>query len=113
MRSVTLKVFLQITAVTTIAQADIVYVTDLPNFSLLAPCAGSAVAYAIASLTDELCPPGVTALESCACTKDNNGAVLSSTISDQVLEGCGSTASEDVSSASVSLKPFATTHLSR
>jgi hypothetical protein len=102
MTSIFFKLILQIVAVTTIARADIVYVTDLPNFSLLAPCAGSAVAYAVASLTYQLCPPGVTALESCACTKDNNGAVLSSTISGQVLEGCGSTASDDVSSASVS-----------
>jgi hypothetical protein len=101
MRSLSLELLLQLLAVTSVAKADIVYVTDLPNFSALAPCASAALKYAVQSLTYEKCPEAVTALESCACTKDNNAVAVSSTIASNVLESCGATASEDVSSASV------------
>jgi len=84
-----------------VACADIVYVTDLPAFISLAPCAASAVQYAINSLTFSECRPEVTSLESCACTKDQNPTQVSSGISSLVLESCGSTATEDLFSASV------------
>jgi hypothetical protein len=83
-----------------LATANIVYVTDLPVFSSLAPCAASAVSYVIQGLTDSACPQGVTALESCACTKDNIPKAVSSSISNNVLYYCSSTATEDVASAS-------------
>jgi len=86
--------------------ASIVYVEDLPAFSALAPCAGSAVEYAVQALTYSDCPPGVTALQSCACTKDQNSAALSATLSSQVLASCGTIASDDVSSASVVLSNY-------
>lgn len=80
--------------------ADIVYVTDLTVFSSLAPCAASAVSEAILGLTQSSCPQGVTALESCACSKDNIPKVVSSSIASSVTYLCGSTATEDVASAS-------------
>jgi hypothetical protein len=82
------------------ALADVVYITDLKPFTLLAPCAKSAISYAVQGLTGSKCPPGVTQLQSCACTKDQNSVAVSSSISSSVLYSCGSTASEDVSSAS-------------
>jgi hypothetical protein len=79
---------------------DIVYITDLPAFSLLAPCAAGAVSEAVQGLTENLCPGAVTALEYCACTQDQKSAQIASTISSQVLNTCSSTASDDVHSAS-------------
>lgn len=83
-----------------LAIADIVYVTDLTIFSSLAPCAASAVSYQVQGLTESTCPQGVTALESCACTQDNNAKAIASRISTDVLYYCSSTATEDVASAS-------------
>ena len=82
------------------AAADFVYITDLPTFSSLAPCAASAVSYVVQGLTESSCPQAVTALESCACTKDRNSAAIAATISSSVIYECGSTASEDIASAS-------------
>lgn len=79
----------------------IVYITDLPAFQALAPCAQFAVSYEVQQLTFSECQAAVTALESCACTQDQNSAAISSSISSQVLYTCGKTASEDVASASV------------
>ncbi|KAF8859355.1 hypothetical protein BDZ45DRAFT_742392 [Acephala macrosclerotiorum] len=84
----------------------IVYVTDLPVFSALAPCAQWAVQYEVGQLTQSECGPAVTALESCVCTQDQNSAAVSSKISSQVLFTCGKTASDDVSSASVVLGAY-------
>jgi hypothetical protein len=83
-----------------LAAADIVYVTDLPVFSSLAPCAASAVSYVVQGLTESSCPQGVTALESCACGGGGVPHAVSSNISDNVLFYCSSTATEDVASAS-------------
>jgi hypothetical protein len=79
----------------------IVYVTDLPVFQALAPCAQWAVSYEVQQLTYSECQEAVTSLESCVCTQDQNSAAISSSISSQVLYTCGKTASEDVASASV------------
>ena len=54
--------------------AQIVYVTDLPAYTQLAPCAASAVSYAVNSLTYKQCAQDVTALASCVCTKDQNSS---------------------------------------
>lgn len=80
--------------------AGTVYVTDLPVFSNLAPCAANAVSGVVQGLTESQCPPGVTALASCACSKNQNSATVAESISSLVLYTCGSTATEDVSSAS-------------
>lgn len=73
---------------------------DVPLYSSLAPCARSAVSYAINSLTYSKCPEGITALQSCACTKDQNAVAIQSTISKSVSYSCGATATEDMASAS-------------
>lgn len=98
MQLIGLKLFLlQLCA---LAVADIIYVTDLPIFSSLAPCAQYAVSYQVQDLTESTCPQAVTALESCACSQDHNGASVASAIASNVLEYCSSTATEDVASAS-------------
>lgn len=84
------------------AGAAVTYVDykDVPLYSKLAPCASSAVSYALDHLTLSICPSGITALQSCACTKDNNAAAIATTISKSISAQCGSTASEDFASAS-------------
>ncbi|CAK7209630.1 hypothetical protein SCUCBS95973_000505 [Sporothrix curviconia] len=81
-----------------LASTDVVYVTDLAIYTLLAPCAQSAISYNVMSMTDENCPEAVTDLQSCVCSKNNYFASLSATISADVSGGCGSTASSDQSS---------------
>jgi hypothetical protein len=75
------------------------YITDLPQFSSLAPCAGSALGYEVLSQTNNDCPSAPNALVSCACVKDQNSMGLSSAIASLVGEYCDSTASDDISSA--------------
>jgi len=82
-----------------LAIADVVYVTDLPIFTSLAPCAQYAVSYQVLGLTEFACPLAVTALESCACSQDNNSASVASAIASNILEDCDSTDTEDVASA--------------
>ena len=101
MRGFSLELLLLFAAITSITASGLVYITDLPSFSSLAPCAGDAVSYVVGELTRNECQAAVTALESCACTKDQNSAAVSSSISTLVFQYCATTASEDVSSASV------------
>jgi len=75
------------------------YITDLDACSSLAPCASSGVSYIVQQLTYKDCPAEATALVSCACTKDQNSAAVASSISSNVAQACGTTASEDVNSA--------------
>ncbi|KAG9233409.1 hypothetical protein BJ875DRAFT_535403 [Amylocarpus encephaloides] len=75
------------------------YVTDLPQYSSLAPCAASGLSYEMRSLTGSLCPPDPKALVSCACVKDNNSAEMTAGLMTEVKSYCGSTASDDVVSA--------------
>ncbi|KFY41720.1 hypothetical protein V494_02826 [Pseudogymnoascus sp. VKM F-4513 (FW-928)] len=81
-------------------------ITDMPNFSSLAPCAQSAVSYAVSSLTYSACPPGAAALQSCACTKGGIAAAVQKTISSTVALRCGATASEDFISASLMFSEY-------
>ena len=84
--------------VTQLANSNIVsqYISDLPAFALLGPCAGQALAYVVQGLTANDCPTGQAVLESCACTKNQNSLFVSEGINSAVLEYCGSTHSEDV-----------------
>lgn len=75
------------------------YITDLPIFSSLAPCAATAVADVVQGLTWSQCPPAITALQSCACSKDQNSAAILTNIESYVTGHCGTTATEDVTSA--------------
>jgi hypothetical protein len=83
-----------------LAAADFVYVTDLPIFTSLAPCAQYAVSNQVQGLTDSSCPQAVTALASCACSQDDNSASVVSGISTDVFQNCDATDTEDIASAS-------------
>ncbi|EJT77065.1 hypothetical protein GGTG_06979 [Gaeumannomyces tritici R3-111a-1] len=85
---------------------SVVYVTDLPLFSRLAPCAASAISYHIMSQTRANCPQAVTDLQGCVCTKNNNIVAISSGISSSVSYSCGSTASDDQASAATVLSAY-------
>lgn len=92
-----------------LAAADFVYVTDLPIFTSLAPCAQYAVSNQVQGLTDSSCPQAVTALASCACSQDDNSASVASGISTDVLQNCDATDTEDIASASAVFKRQAAT----
>ncbi|KAI1490516.1 hypothetical protein F5X96DRAFT_679049 [Biscogniauxia mediterranea] len=81
------------------AAQEVVYITDLAIFTDLSPCAATAVSLNVQSQTDENCPEAVTDLQSCVCTKNNNFASISTAISSSVSFSCGSTASDDQTSA--------------
>ncbi|RYP88158.1 hypothetical protein DL770_004663 [Monosporascus sp. CRB-9-2] len=92
---------------TSIAAAqEIVYVTDLSIFTLLAPCAASAVSYNVQSQTYDSCPEAVEELQSCVCTKNNNFASVSREVSSSVSYSCGGTASDDQASAASVLSAY-------
>jgi hypothetical protein len=95
-----LRVELLLLQLCTVTAADFVYITDLPIFTSLAPCAQDAVSYEVLGLTESACPEAVTALESCACSQDHNSASVASAISSAVLYNCDATDTEDVASAS-------------
>src|SRR5579871_5322979 len=102
MRRLWLEVSVYFAVPTRAAVSGILYITDLPAFSALAPCAADGVSYAVQALTNSECPAPATALESCACTKDQNAVAVASSIASLVLHDyCGPTATEDVTSASL------------
>ncbi|CAG8950149.1 hypothetical protein HYFRA_00008384 [Hymenoscyphus fraxineus] len=82
-----------------IAASGPVYITEIPAYATLAPCAASGVSYAVQGLTGSKCPTDPAQLQSCACTKDSNSAAVGSSIGKEVLAYCSSTASDDVTSA--------------
>jgi hypothetical protein len=75
------------------------YITDLPQYSGLAPCATDAVSGVIQQLTYTYCQSAPNALASCACFKNQNSAALSKELESSVDYECSSTASADVTSA--------------
>ncbi|KAK4107977.1 hypothetical protein N656DRAFT_718965 [Canariomyces notabilis] len=75
------------------------YITDLPQFGSLAPCAANALSYVVQSQTRDLCPEGPQALASCVCIKEGMTAELLKVLTSSVKYSCDSTATEDVSSA--------------
>ncbi|KAF9870906.1 hypothetical protein CkaCkLH20_11578 [Colletotrichum karsti] len=90
------------------AAASIVYVTDLSIFTLLAPCAQTAISYNIFSQTYSACGEAPTDLQSCICTKNNNFAAISTSISNSISYSCGSSASDDQTSAAAVLSQYCT-----
>ncbi|SPO04747.1 uncharacterized protein DNG_07432 [Cephalotrichum gorgonifer] len=78
---------------------DVVYVTDLTIFTLLAPCAQYAVSDVIQGKTYTSCGEAVTELQSCVCSKNNNHNDILTSISSSISYQCGSTASDDHASA--------------
>ncbi|KAL2162115.1 hypothetical protein VTH06DRAFT_7900 [Thermothelomyces fergusii] len=75
------------------------YITDLPHYSSLAPCAASALSYAVQGQTYSLCPGGPQALASCVCFKEGVTSDVFKSLTSSVKWYCSSTATEDVSSA--------------
>jgi hypothetical protein len=86
--------------ITSLRGQQTAFITDLPAFSSLAPCASVAVTEAFNSIGGD-CPTNValTISASCACLKNQNSALLSTGISTQMTFRCGSTATDDVTSA--------------
>ncbi len=64
------------------------YITDIPEIGYLAPCASSAVAYAVMSMTYDLCPSDAADLATCACMKNQNSLMLSQTINVAASANC-------------------------
>ncbi|KAL7940931.1 hypothetical protein V8C42DRAFT_202936 [Trichoderma barbatum] len=84
-----------------LAKAEIDYVTDLEIYSLLAPCVSDAISYNIATLTyGTVCGDSETELQSCACSNTERFSSITSSISRDVQNSCGTTATEDQQSAS-------------
>lgn len=75
------------------------YITDLPTYSSLAPCATRAVSEVVQQLSYSLCQSAPDALASCACYKNQNSAAISKQLVSSVNYECSSTASADVTSA--------------
>ncbi|EXF82137.1 hypothetical protein CFIO01_00651 [Colletotrichum fioriniae PJ7] len=86
--------------------ASIVYVTDLSIYTLLAPCVQTAVSYNIFSQTYSACGEAPTDLQSCICTKNNNLAAISTSIARSISYSCGSTASDDQTSAAAVISQY-------
>ncbi|KAJ1328098.1 hypothetical protein MN608_07434 [Microdochium nivale] len=85
---------------TSISMAQsIVYVTDIEIYTSLAKCAKSAVSVNIMGMTRSACGAAVTELQSCVCNKDGIPAAVTKGIATSITYSCGSTASEDLSSA--------------
>ncbi|RYP58643.1 hypothetical protein DL769_008860 [Monosporascus sp. CRB-8-3] len=76
-----------------VAAQEVVYVTDLSIFTVLAQ-------------TYDSCPEGVEELQSCVCTKNNNFESVSSLVSSSVSYSCGKTASDDQASAASVLDAY-------
>ncbi|KAK2005647.1 hypothetical protein LZ32DRAFT_623558 [Colletotrichum eremochloae] len=71
-----------------------------------APCAQTALSYNIFSQTYSACGEAPTDLQSCICTKNNNLAAVSTSVSKSISYSCGSTASEDQTSAAAVLSQY-------
>jgi hypothetical protein len=80
------------------------YITDLPAYQSLAPCAAGAISTIFLGLTTHNCPTPAPDVAGCACTKDQNS--LAGSINAMVLQSCGSTPSEDVTSAQAVLSSY-------
>ncbi|KAJ6438773.1 putative Vacuolar protein 8 [Purpureocillium lavendulum] len=83
------------------AAVDAVYVTDIAIYSILAPCAQSAVSYNIASETyNSQCGSAASELQSCICSNTRELQSVTQRMTSAVTSSCGSSASDDVWSAS-------------
>lgn len=93
--------FAPVIALAALVEADLNYVTDLEIYSLLAPCVSDAISYNIATLTyGTICGDSETELQSCACSNTERFNSITSSISRDVRNSCGSTATDDQQSAS-------------
>ncbi|RGP79655.1 hypothetical protein FLONG3_2209 [Fusarium longipes] len=78
---------------------DVSYVTDLAIFTSLAPCVSSAISYNIGKqIRSNICDDSETGLQQCICS--TRLRKVTSAISNDIKHGCGSSATEDLHSAS-------------
>lgn len=95
-------------ASTTLA-ADVEYITDIPEYSILPPCVAEVVSYAIAAESafgDCVERDGQTELQECICSNTARHSAISSSIVSDVSSSCGRTATEDQQSASKMYKKY-------
>ncbi|KAJ4270529.1 hypothetical protein NW762_002216 [Fusarium torreyae] len=90
--------------VLTIAE-DVSYVTDLEIFTYLAPCVSSAISYNVGMQTySTMCGDSETELQRCICSTRMDD--VASSISTDIEYSCGSSATEDLSSASKLMQKY-------
>ncbi|KAH8172368.1 hypothetical protein LIA77_06623 [Sarocladium implicatum] len=93
--------------VAVIQAADIVYVTELEIYTLLAPCAAEAITYNLAEQTRTTrCGTDVEDQQSCICSSTAVLGDVQLSISNDIASSCGTKAIEDQSSASSVLKQY-------
>ncbi|GKT51022.1 uncharacterized protein ColSpa_11203 [Colletotrichum spaethianum] len=80
--------------------------SSLATAASIAPCAQTALSYNIFTQTYSACGEAPTDLQSCICTKNNNLAAVSTSVSKSISYSCGSTASEDQTSAAAVLSQY-------
>ena len=87
-------------SITPLYTQQTVYITDLPAYSSLAPCAADIVSWNVQILTQALCPSAAAALASCACFNNQNSYSLSKGIASSILSpgACGSAATHEQTS---------------
>ncbi|KAH6880478.1 hypothetical protein B0T10DRAFT_144486 [Thelonectria olida] len=86
-----------------LSRADgVVYVTDLEIYTLLAPCVATAISYDVLGITysTSACGDSETAMQSCVCHNSADFKNIYSSISSDVTYSCGSSATDDLWSAS-------------
>ncbi|KAF5025783.1 hypothetical protein F66182_2116 [Fusarium sp. NRRL 66182] len=85
--------------------ADVSYVTDLEIFTYLAPCVSSAISYNVGMQTySTMCGDSETELQRCICSTRMDA--VASSISTDVEYSCGSSATQDLSSASKLMQKY-------
>ncbi|KFA74331.1 hypothetical protein S40288_03697 [Stachybotrys chartarum IBT 40288] len=87
---------------------DIVYVTDVEIYTLLAPCAayGLTANMDIVAYSTSACDEGESQLHSCVCSHSADFNSFAADVSSSVIYSCGSSASEDLASASMVLDKY-------
>ncbi|KAF5668719.1 hypothetical protein FDENT_11743 [Fusarium denticulatum] len=84
---------------------DISYVTDLEIFTYLAPCVSSAISYNVGMQTySTMCGDSETELQKCICSTRMDE--VASSISTDIEYSCGSSATDDLSSASKLMQKY-------
>lgn len=79
----------------------------MKTFIKQAPCASDAISYNIATLTyGTVCGDSETELQSCACSDTERFTSITSSISRDIRVSCGTTATDDQSSASSVLAKY-------
>ncbi|KAL2755504.1 hypothetical protein ACRALDRAFT_1076895 [Sodiomyces alcalophilus JCM 7366] len=83
---------------------DVPYITELDQYSLLAPCAQSALS--TVDVMTSSCGDDASALQSCVCTDGTNSEAMATSIASGVSFNCGQTATEDMASADIVFQAY-------